>query len=416
MLLRAYAVSALPILVKAIIGILLLRVLVEYLGKQGLGQVSQFQSAVLLIYGLLNAIFFNHIAKNNWTDKAPNTDIQFNKLLGLIFIFSLAISITILCNAELLSNHFFGDNRIRTALLSLAATTPLIGLFVAYSGRACADNRLASYNLYNALALLLSTIIIYYSTLLYGQNGAFIGISLYYVFPMLFAAYVVLRNRTDKKSFLPSLKRINSYPIKSIAKIGFIGVFSALNSLLLQMFMRNQLAEQSDWDTVGDWQAITKVSESYLLLATTPLTTFLLPKITQQKTILDRKSLINKTLSIGIAITLSTGLTVFYLWNTIIIKIIGESFLDLNHLLPTQITGDIFKVIVWTYSIAAIAKEKYKIAFISEIIYAISYIGLAFYFLPKTQLQGAFSTYLFAYLISAIYLVFSYNKYIKNEQ
>jgi PST family polysaccharide transporter len=416
MLLRAYAVSALPILVKAIIGILLLRVLVDYLGKQGLGQVSQFQSAVLLIYGLLNAIFFNHIAKNKWTDEAVNTDIQFNKLLGLIFIFSLLISISILCTAESLSIHFFGDNRIKTALFSLAATTPLIGLFVAYSGRACADNRLTSYNLYNAIALLISTIIIYYSTLLYGQNGAFIGISMYYVFPMLFSAYVVLKNRANKKIFIPSLKKIKTYPVKSIAKVGFIGVFSALNSILLQIFMRNQLAEQSDWNIVGDWQAITKVSESYLLLATTPLTTFFLPKIVQQKTIYDRKSLINKTLLIGVLISLSTGLMVLYLWNIFIIKIIGESFSGLNELLPTQIIGDVFKVIVWTYSIVAIAKEKYTIAFISEIIYAASYIGLSFYFLPKTQLQGAFSTYLFAYFISAVYLIFSYNRYIKNEQ
>jgi PST family polysaccharide transporter len=180
--------------------------------------------------------------------------------------------------------------------------------------------------------------------------------------------------------------------------------------------MRNQLAENANWDIVGDWQAITKVSESYLLFATTPLTTFLLPKLTQQKTIPDRKSLINKTTIIGLTITLLTGLSIFLLWDTIIIRIIGESFSDLKYLMPLQITGDLFKVIVWTYSIVAIAQEKYKIAFTAEIIYAIIYTSLSFYFLPTLRLQGAIATYLIAYFISGIYLIFSYNKYIKNEQ
>jgi uncharacterized membrane protein YjjP (DUF1212 family) len=84
--------------------------------------------------------------------------------------------------------------------------------------------------------------------------------------------------------------------------------------------------------------------------------------------------------------------------------------------MPLQITGDLFKVIVWTYSIVAIAQEKYKIAFTAEIIYAIIYTSLSFYFLPTLRLQGAIATYLIAYFISGIYLIFSYNKYIKNEQ
>jgi PST family polysaccharide transporter len=364
----------------------------------------------------LNAIFFNHIAKNTWTDNTNATNFGFNKLLGIILLFCLTISITISYNAESISNNFFGDNRIKLGILSLAATTPLIGLFVAYSGRACSDGRLASYNLYNAIALLISTIIIYYSTLLYGQTGAFIGVSLYYVTPTLFAAFVVLRQRNNKKNLLPTLRKIHLYPIKSIAKVGFVGIFSALNAIFLQIFMRNQLAENANWDIVGDWQAITKVSESYLLFATTPLTTFLLPKLTQQKTIPDRKSLINKTTIIGLTITLLTGLSIFLLWDTIIIRIIGESFSDLKYLMPLQITGDLFKVIVWTYSIVAIAQEKYKIAFTAEIIYAIIYTSLSFYFLPTLRLQGAIATYLIAYFISGIYLIFSYNKYIKNEQ
>ena len=189
MLVRVYLASALPILVKALAGILLLRVFVDQLGKDGLGQASQFQGVALLVYALLNAIFFNHIAQSSWTganvSAEQHSGSQFRKLLGIVTLVCLLVLVLLAGFAHIISSRLFNDGRAIVAIYFLAATCPLIGLFVAYSARVCADGKLTAFNISNAIALLLSTLLIYGLTVFYGQSGAYFGFALYYVFPML---------------------------------------------------------------------------------------------------------------------------------------------------------------------------------------------------------------------------------------
>lgn len=417
MLIRAYAASALPILVKALAGVLLLRVFVDLLGKDGLGQASQFQGVALLVYALLNAVFFNHIAQSNWTGAnlaaENNSAGQFRKLLGIVTLSCLAVAILLAGFAQVISMQLFNDHRAVMAIYLLAVTCPLTGLFVAYSARVCADGSLTAYNVTNAIALLLSTLLIYCLIVFYGQLGAFIGFALYYVFPMLFVVLIAFFGRKRFKDLLPSFRSLKEYPSNAILKVGFIGVFSAFNSIAVQLFLRHQLSGSEGWAVVGDWQALTKISESYLLLVTTPLSTFLLPQLSKLEFSNAQNVLVRKSLMLGVAITVCVGISLFVLWDVIVIKIIGESFSALRALLPIQIMGDIFKVISWTFAITAISRMQIKVVFLSEIIFTLFYVIFVLSLIPLFKLQGAIMAYSLAYAVMALFLFASYKLQIK---
>lgn len=412
MLAKAYAASALPILVKAFIGIFLLRIFTEQLGKEGLGQVSQFQGIALIVYGILNAVFFNHIAQSYWRKSeqasSQQNNLQFRKLLGIIILISSLAAVMLSAFASNISIYLFTDDRAVSAIFLLAITCPVTGLFVAYSAYVCASGALIAYNISNAIALLLSGLLIYILIIFWGRQGAYFGLSLYYLFPFLCVVLVAYSNEKQVENLLPAFNGLKSYPIHLVLKFGLFGAFSALNSIAIQVFLRHQLSLSTEWTTVGDWQAITKISESYLLLVTTPLNTFILPQLSMLKIKQSQNALIKKTLLMGVIFTLCFGILLFSLWDSIIIKIIGMPFADLKKFIPIQVFGDIFKVICWTLVIVALARMQFKLVFVFEVIFTIIYVLTALYWIPLFKLQGAIMAYTFAYGLSALFLLIVY--------
>jgi polysaccharide transporter, PST family len=406
MLLRAYLSSAIPILVKAGSGILLIRVFVEYLGKEGLGLASQFQGFILLLYALFNALFYNHIAQGSDNKKT------FRQLLGLVLILSACTATILIAFSKIISEQLVNSESAKNAIYIAALCCPVIGIYVTFSAKLCSDGKQVEFNLTNAVAIILSTILLWLLVINLGQKGTYYGFAVYYLVPTLFLIFIASK-QSDPTAWLPSFKGIRKYPINNVLKIGFVGIASAVSAVGLQLLTRNQLSNVDGWALTGDWQALTKVSESYLLLVTAPLATFLLPQLAKNKLLSNQKKLVLQSALIGVCITVTAGVGVYFLWDSVITSIIGKSFLELKSYIPLQILGDILKTISWTLSIAAIARLQYKTLIISEIIFACLYGVFILWLVPNLKLNGAIASYVAAYGITLPYLFYKY--YIYNR-
>lgn len=411
MLFRTYLSNSFSIFVKVLAGIALLRICTDYLGKDGLGLASQFQGLVLLVYAFFNALLFNHIAQTNWKKKSKS---MFSRLLGIAFICSIISAFLLAIFAQQISMKFFGDNKAQEGIYVLSFSSPFIALFVAYSAKLCADGRLILFNLVNAIAILISTVIIYLLIIHYGQNGAYLGLGFYYVFPMLMLGILIFKSKQGLTGSLPTFKGISHYPKNKFINLAIVGIFSAFNAIALQIFLRHQLANIAGWSSVGDWQVISKISDSYMLLVTTPLTTYLLPKLSKINKVESQNKLINRVLLYGSFITSITGSIIYFLWDPIVIKIIGATFSFLHPLTIIQFTGDVFKIISWTLIIVALARMQLKFAILAELIYSILYVVLVLCLTPLYRLEGAVLSYLFSNMITAFMLIIFYKIFNRN--
>jgi PST family polysaccharide transporter len=232
---------------------------------------------------------------------------------------------------------------------------------------------------------------------------------------MIFLFVNAFLEHSNFRLLIPSFKHLNQHQNWKLIKIASFGIFSAINAISLQLFLRRYLASSESWSSVGDWQAITKISESYLLLVTIPLSTFLLPEIVKNKNFFYQKKLMRASILLGLFITFMLGSLIFLLWNLVIIKIIGESFSNLSNLWLIQIVGDLFKIVTWTIGVLAIAKMQLKVAFISELIYSFLYVSLVVSLTPFYHTQGPFMAYTIAYLLTCIYFLYQYKFLLKYE-
>lgn len=408
MLLRSYLTNSLPTLTKGLIGILFLRLFVEYFGKEGLGQIAQMQAFVALIFAIINGVFFNYVVSSAWDNKNQK-ETSFSDVLVLIFLLSTIAGIILFSVKNIISNLLINNRDLSYEITILSIMCPIIGVYTAMSGRLCSEGYLTQYNILNTFGIIISGLIILFSIQNYGINGAFIGIALFYLSPAIII-YFAYHKLIKKKISKAKLNLLMIFPYKTLLTFSFIGLYMVVSAIFLKIIVRDDIYRAFGWGEVGNWEVINKISETYLLLTTAPLANYMMPILSKNQDEDLKQELIKKILLIGIAFIIFASVSTYLLWNSIVVKIIGMQFLELRSYILIQQMGDVFKIINWTLCIVALVCKKYKFVLICEVLWTIIYYTLLNLLIKPAGLQGTLYAYLISNFILALILLYDYYK------
>jgi O-antigen/teichoic acid export membrane protein len=405
MFLTAYVSNALPIGVKIIGGLVILRVLVEYLGMEGFGIAAQYQSIVTLGYGLVNALAFNYIVKTPWDGVKGDED--FGILLRWIFCVSLACALVVVILSYPLAYVVLKDGKYFLYVCIAIATLPLIAIYIALSAKMCAEKRQLPYNLITAVSTAAAIVLVCLLTYWGGLPGALVGLGCFYVPAFALQAFV---NRRQLIAAWRLTIPVASYNSRPLLKFAFVGILSAGLAIIVQVVIRNNVLTEIGWIGVGEWQTVTKISESYLMLASIPLFTYFLPRYSALTNAKDMHSLVVKTLTVSLFIVIFTGVAILIFWGSLIVPVIGAQFSNLAEFFKIQLLGDVFKIISWVFVAVALAGSKMKQVVILELLFAFAYCSISYALIPSYKINGAIIGYGVAYFLLATTLFVLYFK------
>jgi O-antigen/teichoic acid export membrane protein len=403
-ILKIYLSNALPIGIKIIGGLFLLQAFVAYLGGEGLGLASQYQSVITMSYGIFNALIFNYAVKNQWSERVGHAD--FTAFLIWIIRLSLGLAFGVGLLSWPLSWLIFDNQNYVIYMIFAALQMPLVAVYIALSAKMCADKKQVKYNVLVAASTLVAMFAVWYCTKYFTMTEVLTALAFFYVPAFLLQIYVA-RNELKNLS-VKWLAKKSTYAYRPVLKISFVAVFSAFLAIAVQMMVRKILMDEAGWETVGQWQIVNKISESYLLLATIPLFTFFLPKYAALQCDKEKKALLMKIAGISTIIVGATGYFIFMMWNIVTKLIIGEQFSDLKSIFGVQVIGDIFKIICWVFITAALGDNRLKIILSIEISFAIFYCGLVYFLYPRLGLISAIASNGISYFIASVVLFFYY--------
>ncbi len=409
-MLNIYISNALPIGIKIIGGLFLLQAFVVHLGQEGLGLASQYQSIITMSYGIFNALIFNFAVKNQWPKHIGEMD--FTAFLIWVIKFSVLLAVCIALLSSPLSFLIFSDKGYEIYMLYAAVQIPFVAVYIALSAKMCADKKQITYNVVVAASTLVSMFAIWYCTKYLKIAEVFIALAFFYAPAFIIQTYVA---RAEFKK-IPArwFKKNTSYDYIPVLKISFVAVVSAFLAVAIQMIARKIILVDADWGTVGDWQIVTKISESYLLLASIPLFTFFLPKYAALTSTSEKKALLLKIATVSIVIVGATGSLIFMTWHIIAELIVGAKFNNLRHVFGIQVLGDIFKILSWVFITAALGENRLRLVLIVETSFALLYCGLIYFLFPRFGLVSVIASSGAAYMLAAAILFFKIKE--KNER
>lgn len=416
MIVKSYLTNSLSTISKAVVGIIFLRVFVEYFGKGGVGQIAQVQGLTTLVYAIINGLFFSYVVSAAWRNEKQTKENNINDILYIIILITTIIGIFIFSLKNVIGINLIENKDISIEITILAIMSPIIGIYVGMSAKLCSEGFLTQFNILNASGILVSGVIILLITKYFGIEGVFLAVSIFYLFPAITIIYGYKRYIKTKFSII-KLETIRKFPYKSMLSLSFIGLFMVVSALILKIYVRDQIYRALGWEDVGNWEVISKISDTYLLFLTAPLANYLMPIISRNDNYINNHKIIIKMILAGVIFTISLSIAILLLWDILVLKVIGSQFEEIKKYLILQQAGDVFKIINWTLCIAALAYKKYKFILMCEIIWAILYFMLIEFFLESNKLNGAFIAYIISNGILTIILLSEYLKFklkIKN--
>ena len=196
--------------------------------------------------------------------------------------------------------------------------------------------------------------------------------------------------------FFGSFDRIWAH---KLAKYGLMAMVTAIVVPLSQMLIRERLMQEFGQAQAGMWQAVIKMSDVYLMLITTTLTVYYLPRLAE---ITDTSSLHKEIVKVYRFILPLTALgagMVYLLRDQLVVLLFTQEFYAVSDLLGWQLVGDVIKIGSWVLGFVMIGRAMTRAYIITEVVFAASLVLITMALSPHFGIQAAVIGFVINYLL-----------------
>ncbi|AUM04367.1 MULTISPECIES: O-antigen translocase [Enterobacter] len=363
--------NGVSVIIKMLTMLGLNKVLAVYVGPGGYAIIGQFQSFVQTLATFSAGSIANGITK--YTAQNANEEkelIVVWKTAGTVSIVSsLFVSIIILIFFKDINAVFFHGKIDNNLSFWLAGSFVFMMLNSYLMAILNGMKAIKAYVFLNISSSLLVLVVTGFFAFTMGLKGALIALTLNQSLNFIITFSYFIKQKWFKVRFL--VGNLNKAIVKGLGRFAFMALFSSLAVPFTQMFLRSYIGANISWDVSGYWEAINRISTINIMLATTTLTLYYLPKLSETN---EKRGYKHELISISkllVPVTAVGCFCVFYLKDYIVNILFTPSFINMSPLFGWQMVGDFFKVLSWMFSFALLTKEKWKAFIVCEILSAI---------------------------------------------
>ena len=388
------------------------KILAVYVGPAGYAALGQFQNAVQMITTLASGAINTGVTK--YTAEYQDSEVEQQKVwqtAGTIAVTgSIVVSALVLIFREWLTQEFLGDAKLSTVFVWFASTLVLFVLNTLLLAILNGKKDIPRYVLANIAGSMLALGITGVMVVNWGLLGALIALAVYQ--SLAFFATLLLCLRTPWFRLRGLVGRVDVPTAKNLAKYTAMALTSAATVPLTHIFIRKHLGETLGWEAAGYWEAMWRFSAAYLMLVTSTLSVYYLPRLAELKTGRD----IKREILLGYKIILPAAVvcaSLVYLIRHFIIQVLfSDAFRYVEVLFFWQLIGDTLKIASWLLAFVMVAKAKVKLYIVTELVFSALFYGLIYNLTPFFGLEAAAISHAIVYFI---YLLTMYWAVVRQE-
>lgn len=398
-LVKTSLLNGIAVLVKVASALVLNKILAVYVGPAGYAVIGQFQNAVSIVVSLAGGVVATGVTKataQHFDDEAKQhaiwqTAIRFS--LGA----SVIAAIVLLLMGNSLAQWLLHRADMSSVFVWLALTLPAMAannlLLAIVNGK----KEVGIYVTANIIGSLISMLVTGLLAFYFGLYGTLVAFTINPAIVLLATAAIVARRDWFKAKFLWG--RMSRPALRELSGFGLMGLTSALTVPVTFMLIRDHLAIKLGLPAAGYWQASWKISEIYLMLVTTTLSLYYLPRLAEIRTAHELKIEIFKVYRLVMPLVIIGAITIYILRDFIINTLFTQDFLPMREIFSWQLAGDVLKIGSWVLAYVMLGRSMVKIFVISEIIFSLLFVLLSWVLVDYFGLVGVSMAYAMNYLL-----------------
>ncbi|MEG1421423.1 MAG: hypothetical protein RSA95_09350 [Citrobacter sp.] len=402
-------------LVKLIAGFIIIKLIAKVGGPDALSNFGLYQNLVTVLLMVSGGVMFAGVTSK--IARAENNDefTQFysgaNLFLNRLLLISVFVFFPICVYILYISVDGVKGNIITLLIISLPflLLQTRFNFYLAVLNGLSKVNLLARDNIYASILTILIACVAFFITTdwRYFAICMCLGPSLRYI-------YIFGRNKQEYK-LSENIKPEKN--LRYLLRYSLVGLVSSLCLPIAQIIARNFITNHNGLFESGIWQGLTRFSEVYLVLVSSVLSVYVLPKISPAKNRKQIKECILPLIMLLIPLIGIGVVFIYYLKEYVVVVLFSREFLPMQELFIYQLPGDIFKIFAWVLTFSLLGLGKTKTLIFLELAYFCTYLALIYFTVPVYGLKGAVVAYSASYLLylflTIVVFFYWYKKYDK---
>ena len=408
-LIKTSVLTGISTVIKLVSAFVINKVIAIYIGPSGLAIVGQLQSFTSIITTFSNGAISSGIVKYT----AEYQDIEekkkiFSSSIVISLICSLIISIFLFTFSGYLSELILKDIQYSSVFIIFGATIFLFALNMVLISILNGQKEIKKYVLVNIAGSIFS--LVFTSILIMQLNlmGALYAMVLNQSVMFFVTLAFVIKSSWFKLEYFK--QGLDKESLSKLSKYSLMAIVSALTVPVSHLIIREYIGENLGWDSAGYWQGIWYISTMYLMLVTTTLGVYYLPRLSE---IQDNKELRKEIFSgykIIMPIVILASLIIFLLKEYVILIAFSKDFMPMMELFAWQLIGDVIKIASWLLAYLMLAKAMTKVFIYTEVLFSALFVGLSILFVDKFGLVGITYAYALNYFLYLVTMIFIFRK------
>jgi len=414
-LIKTSILNGIAVLIKTATMFILNKVLAVYVGPAGYAAIGQFQNFIQMVTtfagGAINTAVIKYTAEYHQDE---NKQKAVWKTAGsIVSIFSFVFTLLVLIFHQQLSLFIFKTTIYSSVFIWFAVFLIFFNLNALLLAILNGKKEIPKLVIANIAGSLFSLIITSLLAIKYSLYGALVALSIYQSLNFMVTLFLCYRSSWFNWHYFYG--KIDSDIAKKFLAFAAMALVSAICVPLSQIVIRSYLTYEYSVEYAGYWEAMIRLSAAYLMLVTTTLGVYYLPRLSELSKLQDIKKEVYLGYKLFFPLAVLAGITVFILKDWIIKLLFSDQFLPMRELFLWQMIGDSLKIGSWILAYLMLSKAMSRLFIITEITFTISSILFTYLCTQAFGFEGVSIAHFMNYGLYWIVMSFLVFKALKEQ-
>ncbi|WP_312388087.1 O-antigen translocase [Pseudomonas sp.] len=398
-LIKTSMLNGMAVVIKMLAMLGINKILAVYVGPAGYAAFGQFQNVIALVSTLIGGAFNTGVTKYTAEyagDQQRQTSVW--RTAGSLSVgVSLLVALLIFFNRQRLAEHLLNDGALGDVFAWFAVGLVFLILNTFLLAILNGLKEIARYVICNICGSALSLIITLLLVSYHGLKGALIALAVYQSVAFFSTLLVCRRLAVFRLSNL--FGRLDPVVVRNLFKYALMAIVSAACLPVTQMLIRSEIGNTLGWHEAGYWEAMWRLSAAYLMMATTTLSIYYLPRLSEIKSYSSLMAEIVFGYKVILPLTVLAGVVMYLLRDQIVLILFSADFKPVTGLFMWQLIGDSLKIGSWIIAYVMLGKAMFKAFIFTEILASVLFYLMSVWLIRTVGLEGVVMAYAINYAI-----------------
>lgn len=397
-------------------GLVSVKVVAAIIGPAGIALLGQLNNFSTITLGISNGGITSGITKyiSEYSASRRKYLLFLGTGLWITVFFSIITSIVLLIGAPYFARIILHDEKYKYVFYFFGCTITLYALNALLISVINGFKEYKKYVIANILGSIVGLIFSVILAVNYGIPGALISVVTFQSIVFLLTLYII------RKSYWFEWRIFSGKFSKMVAgRLGHFSLMALVSAIVVplgQLIVRNYITKTQTLANAGLWEGINRISGMYLLVITTSLSVYYLPRLAELRTNKEIRKEILGVYKLVIPALLVATVMIYSLRKLIIQILFTKAFFGMQDLFAFQLIGDIFKMSGWILGYLMIAKAMTKTYVIMEFVSIGFQISFSILFVNIFGTMGATVGYALGHLMYFLIMLVIFRKILFNYE